>query len=83
MFRHRVSAFASAERFLRESGDSDGSRAASEKRKQAAAVHGVRLFANAQEPKFATESNRLFGLVFREAGPVVPSTFEVVATKVA
>jgi hypothetical protein len=36
-----------------------------------------------QEPKFASESSRLFGLVFREAGPVVPSTFEVVATKVA
>lgn len=32
---------------------------------------------------FASESKRLFGLVFREAGPVVPSTFEVVATKVA
>ena len=36
-----------------------------------------------QEPKFATESTSLFGLVFREAGPVVPSTFEVVATNVA
>jgi hypothetical protein len=36
-----------------------------------------------QEPKFISESSRLFGLVFREAGPVVPSTFEVVATKVA
>ncbi len=36
-----------------------------------------------QESKFASESNRWFGLVFREAGPVVPSTFEVVATKVA
>jgi hypothetical protein len=36
-----------------------------------------------QEAKFISDSNRLFGLVFREAGPVVPSTFEVVATKVA
>ncbi len=76
-------AFGPTERLLRESGDSDGSRAASEKRQQAAAVHVVRLFLNAQEPKFATESTSLFGLVFREAGPVVPSTFEVVATKVA
>ena len=59
------------------------SRVRSLRRQQAAAVHGVRLFLNAQEPKFATESTRLFGLVFREAGPVVPSTFEVVATKVA
>jgi hypothetical protein len=37
----------------------------------------------AQEPKFATESTSSFGLVFREAGPVVSSTFEVVATNVA
>jgi hypothetical protein len=74
-------AFASAERFLRESGDSGGSRAASEKRQQAAAVHEARLFA--QPSKFATASISLLGLVFREAGPVVPSTFEVVATKVA
>ena len=37
----------------------------------------------AQEPKFMRDSNRWFGLVFREAGPVVPSTFEVVATNVA
>jgi hypothetical protein len=36
-----------------------------------------------QEPKIATESTSWFGLVFREVGPVVPSTFEVVATKVA
>jgi hypothetical protein len=36
-----------------------------------------------QEPKFISESTSWFGLVFREAGPVVPSTFEVVATKVA
>lgn len=42
-----------------------------------------RLVSQIQEPKFASESNRLFGLVFREAGPVVPSTFEVVATNVA
>jgi hypothetical protein len=41
------------------------------------------LLCQIQEPKFASESNRLFGLVFREAGPVVPRTFEVVATKVA
>lgn len=41
------------------------------------------FFSQIQEPKFASESNRLFGLVFCEAGPVVPSTFEVVATKVA
>jgi hypothetical protein len=31
----------------------------------------------------ASDSTRSFGLIFREAGPVVPSTFEVVATKVA
>jgi hypothetical protein len=36
-----------------------------------------------QEPKFATESTSWFGLVFREADPVVPRTFEVVATNVA
>ena len=41
------------------------------------------FFSQIQEPKFASESNRLFGFVLREAGPVVPSTFEVVATKVA
>ncbi len=37
----------------------------------------------AQGAALATKSTSLFGLVFREAGPVVPSTFEVVATKVA
>ena len=36
-----------------------------------------------QESKFINDSSRLFGLVFREAGPVVSSTFEVAATKVA
>lgn len=36
-----------------------------------------------QEAKFISESKRLFGFVFCAAGPVVPSTFEVVATKVA
>lgn len=30
-----------------------------------------------------SDSNRWFGLVFREADPVVPSTFKIVATKVA
>jgi hypothetical protein len=32
---------------------------------------------------FASESNRSFGFVFCAAGPVVPITFDVVATKVA
>lgn len=36
-----------------------------------------------QDSIFATDSTSLFGLVFCAAGPVVPSTFEVVATKVA
>lgn len=40
-------------------------------------------FESAQEPKFATERTSLFGLVFREAGTVVPSTFDVVLTNVA
>lgn len=48
-----------------------------------AAVHEARLFLNAQPSKFISESSRLFGPVLREAGQVVPSTFEVVATKVA
>lgn len=36
-----------------------------------------------QDSAFATESTSALGLVLREAGPVVPSTFEVVRTKVA
>lgn len=38
---------------------------------------------SAQQPKFMSDSNRWFGVVFREAGPVVPSTFEMVAIQVA
>ncbi len=38
---------------------------------------------NVQDSMFASESTSLLGLVLREAGPVVPSTWEVVRTKVA
>ena len=36
-----------------------------------------------QDSAFATESTSVLGLVFCDACPIVPSTFEVVRTKVA